>query len=529
MKIRNFDDFKQAYAEIRKVAKSPNDFKNSGYVLADDFDPKLFFNNLLDEEDCWYFFKGVMERFYNGKNAQQKADFANKVLDAVRKYYKGSFRQGLAFTLFQNIERYIFLRNEKVYRKWSRKLTPDNQVLCALWGRDGTEFDFQNIPFTDFDLVKEYLKMCPYDKQVEEKLSIDMGGKRILGAKTLFPKAKNPELLMEIRQKKEHILVALRKMPREDFVYIIPMYDFKNLDVSEVWDIMSSKNFSWTAEQVRAMMSLMIDLAPKKPEYLKQILQIFEANTTLFSKKNKENAEIFKKLSYKFDDLIEKEIKSWGALLNDDVRRRDEVGQSAENLMGSVKQLYCLQDERKEWSELKRQVEDVFEKIKTYREYYDEQKKIIQRALGALKAGKKVDIPTPKKPWVIFSSPEEKVDFGEINFIIGKIKAAEEERDKNRMRCFGEIEFDIDYRLSQLEKEVDEYNYYRRSKAEIEKSVRSAENELGRFTGLREEIVEQSEVRKSKIAAAREELLRKGKVLGVKSPVTKIGTGVVRD
>lgn len=476
---KNIEVFKNALFEGRKLK----------IALAPDFDAGIIWTKNFAQFDRFY--ANYVYRLIEGTaeiyTKEKQADVFNKIVDEVRNAW---WRQSTAYSqyvllkdvlkkgdnsavLFIQAYQYgdrsskSLIRDKKDTNKFSKYVTPDNQVvLNQMEGYfSWLKYNFSGLPFSNnfMSLIegllpkeKDLSKMSESDRMLVEKYYREFKGTRLVDVKKLFPGAKDPQGLDDLRR---GIIPAWRvffeNLDREDFKFIRPAWDLANLDAHNLYELMSMPGLRWNAAQVRAIMNMIIDKADAS--YFDEIIKVINTNKHIFLTQTEDNLKLWRKIEDKFADQIERSREYATGVKKSLEQARVDLQNSNESLSDLRYKSGYLDDEL--WF-----VRSISGRAGELKSKPDNNRFFAKHALVVLDAlrdfeldGTVQQIAIPDKPWKLFAFDNEKKLYAELVDIIVSYNEKIKNFMDNRIKIFGEYKFGRAFKKQLLESKIKDF------------------------------------------------------------------------
>lgn len=516
--------------------------KDARYALAPDFDVNIIWS----KRQHIMFYPDYISRLIEGTLETMKkdeaAEFFNKIMISIRNregyYFSPENLKKLLVNTDRNsvllflqafyFSRDKFLKDKNDSGKFNKAVTPDNQVLFNIIGETamGTlEYNFSGMPFEDIKMVESVLprekdewRMTANQKKLVEKFNHDF---HVVDVKKLFPGAKDPQGLYDLHRGKVNPVYVMSSMDKDDYRFIRPSWDFKDLDPHTLYDFMSKRGLRWSSAQVNAFMNMIVDKAKPTREWLSDILKVINANEHIFLKQTEDNFKLWVKIESKFADVIKFEKEAVA-----DIKEQLE---KSRNDIEKLSKKHHVMMQRKEFIEkeyyLLGRLLDMASKLEVASNdgYFKKHAKNIEEYLNNFKYhGKNVQIEIPEKPWRLFAFEQEKKLYGNLVDLIINFNDFVKKSIDERIKLFGEYEFGLgnknnetDKRMYELGNEISDFNYKIRT-FENHKKIYEADLEVEKH------ITGQKQAKQERFDAAKKKMQEKGIVFGQKSGVVLV-------
>ena len=527
--IKSKFDLKKAF-ENRNVKQ---------YALAPDFNVDMIW---LEDQKPYLAYADFIQRLIDNtaeiNNQANMVEIFNKIMKSVKDkwvvdsdYYvpalKEIVRSGKSVWKF--LQNFVYGKSSiKTFdNKFKKSVHPDNQIVFNLTGVDCyIYYNFSGARFDDVRLVESVL---PNENQQKTKDDILLMEKyerdfvpKTIDLKKLFPGAKNPELLYDLRRGKIDASVAMVLIDKADFKFVRPGQDFVTLDANELYEIMVKPGLNWDAGQVRAIMNLIIEKADADIFYFEEIMKVIDANKHIFLTKNDDNLKLWVKLESKFEKVI-KDSKENAAeikkLLDASRKILNDDSQALSNLV-NVKEKYMVSETRGLMN-ISGRIEEFLRMADGNDFFVGQAKKLKDVYADFLKTGNSIVIEIPKKPWKLFAFEKEKALYAELVDLINNFNNFISDAVEERIRLFGEHRFDANVKRQKIGMDIEKLIH---EIADWESSVKPYENwdeskAVGNVAEM--EVKEQKVAKQKRFEAAKKKMQEKGIVAGQKSGVVK--------
>ena len=516
-------------------------FKDETYVLAPDFDLNMFANSSIYNQadpNSRRFYQKLIDNTLKSLNKKQTDEFANRLADSLKNYWDLVYRFGGAekwngeelkkraeYTPFGVLIDHALRRGlfSDENLKFKKSISPDNQVLLNNSGFFGWGFyyNFTGQRFEDIKLITPFIPrqnayLYGNDEMLFNKFEKDFGRK--FNFNIAFKDAEHPDVLFELRSGKIHPTLAMQKLKNSDLKYIIPKHDFKDLSISEVYDILSARNIRWEQWQVMSMMNLIVDKVPDVDNggYLDQILSIINVNSQLFLKDTNDNHKLWLKIEDKFRAHIDRSKEYTETLKRKIEKLRSDIKANESDINDLKRKLNVLDEERNSFVGLERRISSISD-FRT--DYYNHQVKVIQDALHNADSGKYEKVSVPEKPWKVFGWEKEKKQYEELLSVIEQLNNHIDLYKEKRDETFGEHDFKLTTKSNQLYAKIGQKNEQNRDNLYALRDDEPMVRGKRAHDIVQENVDKQKNAKKARMEKAQASLREKGVVLGQKSGV----------
>lgn len=518
-------------------------FRDEKYVLAPDFDLDIFSygpSYKSTDTNAARFYQKLIDNTLKSLNKKQMDEFANRLADSLKNYWNLVYRFGGAekwnaadFQKRAQYTPYTVIINHAARRglfseegfMFKKAISPDNQVLLNNSGFlgivDNYDYNFSGQRMEDKQLVIPFIpKQTSYlygnNKALYEKFIKDFGQK--FNFNVAFKGAANPDVLFDLRSGKIHPTVAMPLLSSTDYKYIIPKQDFKDLSISEIYDILSARNVRWEQWQVMSMMDMMVDKVPdvNNGEYLNEILNIVNVNRQLFLKDTNDNYKLWLKIEDKFRNHIDKSKEYIENLRGRIEKLRAEIKANESDIQVINDKLRALNEEKSNFINLERRMSDVSD---YGTDYYKRNAKAVQTALNNAFNGKYERLSAPEKPWKIFGWDKEKKQYEELLVLIDLVNNYIDSNKEKRDEIFGRHDFNLTQMHNELRGHINQRNSENYDKETYLLKAKSKVGARQIHDVIQENIDKQKTAKKNRMEKAKTKLKEKGVVFGQKSGV----------
>ena len=540
------EDFKKAYNEYFNM-----DFRVAGkqYALAPDFDDDLIW---IQEPENYLniyatFISELIRNTEEISTRAQMVEYFNKMMRSFRKTLV--FRAAFTGINPESIRKVVGTgqRNDNSVRKFlqpfvyssniimdknsrdtfNKAVTPDSQVLFNLTGVgsplhynfSGARLEDQHV--ANMALPKENQPNFTRDERVlQEKYNQDFN-KHVVDVKKLFPGAKNPQLLYDLRRGKINPRTAMLDMDKDDYKFIVPSQDFIALEPYSLYEFMSKPGLNWTPAQVRSIMSLIIDKAEPTKSWLGDILKVVNTNKQIFLTKSEDNLKLWVKIESKFAEVIksEKDYVAGVKKVLEEARAENKKHSDEFNIM--IPQEKELKKELYEIQELERILKWLATNNDNNGYFKKNANDLLQKLEMFKKTGESIKLEIPEKPWRLFAFEKEKKLYGTLVGIINRFNKYVDTSVDERIVLFSEHRFDFAEKLRNLSEKIRQTeNQMRLNEDEIRWRSKVEDNNSG--VAIDGYITEQRQAKQKRFETARVKMQEKGFVPGQKSGVVLV-------
>ncbi len=541
--IETQEDFKNYYDNFKKARMNGED---TDFVLSPDFDINIIYSpNITNFEPAYHAYISMLAK--NTAEVYKKeevAEIVNKILDSVKNKWTwktgGIYSQDVlnnevlengANSVIAFLQGFLFVNNsilldKKNPNQFSKYITPENQVIFNMVSGFKHDYNFSEMQFENLRMIEsvlpreknEYL-LTSNEKKLMEKFNHDFYPRKV-DYKKIFPDAKKPELLYDLRRGKIDAYMAMQQMDKDDYKFILPSRDFVDLAPDRLYELMSKPGLNWSTAQVRSFMNLIIDKAQPTRKWLDDIMRVMYANKAIFMTQTEDNLNLWVKIESKYRELLNLDRDYVTGIKIELEKARRTLQQNAEDIGTLVKKHDLLQRQNIEFNQLNKEVEMLRDHDKDETDYFYFQAGAVLEALNMFYSqGVAVELEIPEKPWRLFAFDKERKFYNQLVDVINKTNKYVKKSVEERNKVFGEHEFHM------YEKLADVTNIIKSNDREGEKANRYiAENENVEMFSLGyvdKEIEKQKTAKTQRYDAAKAKMKEKGIITGQKSGVVK--------
>lgn len=544
--IKTKEDFKKSYDEyINRNFGVPG----KEYALAPDFDADLIwmmepdmylaaYSNFIEEmiknteaistrAQMVEYFNRIMKSFRN--TLTYRVAFTGINPESIKQLVATGRRQDNSVRKF--LQPFVYSSNiimDKNSRDtFNKAVTPDSQVLFNLTGIgsplhynfSGARLEDQHV--ANMALPKENQPNFTRDERVlQEKYNQDFN-KHVVDVKKLFPGAKNPQLLYDLRRGKINPHTAMLDMDKDDYKFIVPSQDFIALEPYRLYELMSKPGLNWSPTQVRSIMNLIIDKAEPTKSWLGDIVKVVNTNKHIFLTQSEDNLKLWVKIESKFAEVIKSEKDYVAGIKKELEEARAENKKHSDEFKIMVPQESELKKELHEMQELERILKWLAANTDNNGYFKKHANDLLQKLEQFKKTGESIKVEIPEKPWRLFAFEKEKKLYGTLVGIINRFNKYVDTSIDERIVLFSEHQFDFAEKLRNLSEKIRQTeNQMRLNEDEIRWRSKVEDNNSG--VAIDGYITEQRQAKQKRFETARVKMQEKGFVPGQKSGVVLV-------
>lgn len=545
--IKTKEDFKKAYNEYFNM-----DIRVAGkqYALAPDFDDDLIW---IQEPENYLniyatFISELIRNTEKISTRAQMVEYFNKMMRSFREtlVYRAAFTGinpesirkvvGTGKRNDNSVRKFLqpfvyssgIIFDKKDKDTFNKGVLPDSQVLFNMTNiYSPLHYNFSGARLQDsyvasMALPKENQPNFTRDERVlQEKYNQDFN-KHVVDVKKLFPGAKNPQLLYDMRRGKINPRTAMLDMDKDDYKFIVPSQDFIALEPYSLYEFMSKPGLNWSPAQVRSIMIMIVDKAEPTKAWLADILKVINTNKHIFlTQPTYDNFKLWVKIESKFAEVIKSEKDYVAGVKKVLEEARAENKKHSDEFIIMIPQEKELKKELYEIQELERILKGLATNTDSNGYFKKHANDLLQNLELFKKTGENIKIEIPEKPWRLFAFEKEKKLYETLVDMVNRFNRFVNSSIDERIVLFGEHRFDFTDKYRKLSEKIRQTeSQMRLNEDEIRWRSKVEDNNSG--VAIDGYIKEQRQAKQKRFETARVKMQEKGFVPGQKSGVVLV-------